>query len=124
MIQALQRNKHLSFTPFIRVFTRRATAFNPRHDHAFERSPGIMDEARKIFHDSMAPKFGDKMNVAALKHLSSSLEEIRAGHPLEIANGWLWFRNMMTIATGIALFGAKNPWIDTEEFPNMMEDVW
>ncbi|KAK0388200.1 hypothetical protein NLU13_4445 [Sarocladium strictum] len=124
IVQSLQKSKNLSFFPFLRLFIKKETAYDPRHEDIMQRDPGVLEEGRKVIQTSMTLKHIRAMNLTALDHLAKELEKITADEPLRIDNMWIWFRNTMTSATCEALFGRDNPTDKTDKYPTIMDDVW
>ena len=71
-------------------------------------------------HHSMLQEHLHKMNAAALRYIAQRLNAVTASGT-EIPNVYMWMRDLMTLATTEALYGAKNP---IRGRPDLIDDLW
>lgn len=72
---------------------------------------GLIPSVLEATHTNMNAAATHKMNTTALEYLSRSFSGIKAGDggALEHANMYLWFRDVITMATSKACFGEDHP---------------
>lgn len=115
----------MSFFPFLRLFIKKETAYDSRHEAIMQQDPGVIEAGRKVIQNSMMnSKHIKVMNLTALNHLAKQLEKIKADEPLVTDNMWIWFRNIMTSATCGALFGEDSPMDRIDKYPTIVDDFW
>lgn len=122
LIGAVQRNKHLSFVPFVMEFGRRELAYDDATDRIVRES-GLMDMFFDAIHEGMSAKNTNRMNASALRFISSELDNVCPGGKGEfiVDNVYLWTRDLMTKATCQALFGSRDPISGNR---SLLDDVW
>jgi hypothetical protein len=123
-VQTLQKSKNLSFFPFLRLFIKKETNYDPRHEEIMQSVPGVVEKGRQVIHNSMTTKNVKTMGLTALNHLAKKLGKITVDEPLTIDSMWIWFRDAMTSATCEAMFGEDNPIDRLDKYPTIMSDLW
>ncbi|KAM0273895.1 hypothetical protein ACHAQH_008157 [Verticillium albo-atrum] len=108
LITAAMRNTDISFDPFLLEFSAGIIGMTTKHIRIMEPEPTM----KSLMHAIHSGLMGDplhRMNVAALENLALTLNGIKPGAALAVADSFLWLRELMTVATLTALFGQKNP---------------
>ncbi|KAL2877214.1 hypothetical protein SGCOL_007610 [Colletotrichum sp. CLE4] len=121
LIQAVYRNRNLSFEPFAVEFAQRELGFNNETLKIIEGG-NLLPEFFEGIHVGMAADNLHRMNATALSYVSDALDDLCNGSEVyETANFWLWMRDLMTMATTEALFGPGNP---LRKDASLMKDTW
>lgn len=120
LIQAVLRNKHMSFVPFAVEFARRELDYTDEHERIVKET-GLMGEFFEAVHAGMSTQNTNRMNVVALKYVAERYDAIGPDDELVIPNLFIWARDLMTMATCEALYGPDNP-MRTQ--PQLLEDIW
>lgn len=118
LVQSAYCNKNLSFTPFAVRGAQKVTGFDDEY-HKVLMDTNVLPEYFKSLYDGTTAQHIHQLNVTSLKHVSRHINSIgRDG--MDIANTYLWLRNLMTVATCEALYGPENP----IRGDKLVEDVW
>jgi cytochrome P450 len=110
LIQAAMRSRNISFDPFSLEFASGALGMTKHHIETFEPE---MDNINHVIHSSLSGDPVYMMNARALKDVARTLNDIKPGAIFLVNDLFAWLRELMSMATMIALFGEKNP-IDRE----------
>lgn len=120
LIQSVYRNKNFSFVPFVIEFARRELNYDDAADKIVRES-GLMGEFFEAVHEGMGVQYTNRMNANALKYVAKRLDSMATEGEITVANLFLWCRDLMTMATCEALYGAENP-MRTQ--PSLSDDIW
>ncbi|KAI6778540.1 25-hydroxycholesterol 7-alpha-hydroxylase-like protein [Emericellopsis cladophorae] len=118
LAQSAYCNKHLSFTPFAVGGAQKVAGFSDEY-HQVLMQTNVLPEYFKSLYDGTTAQHIHQLNVTSLKHVASHFNSI-GGDGMDVANTYLWLRNLMTVATCEGLYGPENP-IRSDE---LVEDVW
>ncbi|KAM0335031.1 hypothetical protein ACHAQA_000065 [Verticillium albo-atrum] len=114
LIQALYRNKNVSFMPFAIEFAKKELDLDDNMMRIVKETDMVAD-VFSTNHPSLSGKPLHRMNRNALEYISDSLDKQIFGNEwLEVPNLYLWLRDLMTLATSMALYG---PMLDMENIP-------
>lgn len=129
LAQAALRNPDMTFDVFALEFAQRV--FGASDDAVArlrgERNDGGVaagDHMRRILHPLKAALAGQhlfRMNVKALNYVAERLNAIDPAGGLEVENLYDWLRQLMTMATAEALYGAQNP---ARKEPGILDAEW
>ncbi|KAK2043622.1 cytochrome P450 [Colletotrichum somersetense] len=121
LVQAVFRNRNLSFEPFAVEFAQRELGFSNAILKTVQESTLVPDFFEGI-HQSMAADNLHRMNANALAYVSDALDDVCKGsEAYEATNLFAWMRDLMTMATAEALYGPHNP---LRKDASLMEDIW
>ncbi|KAK1523889.1 uncharacterized protein CCOS01_08976 [Colletotrichum costaricense] len=121
LIQAVYRNRNLSFEPFAVEFAQRELGFNNETLKIIENGT-LLPEFFEGIHVGMAADNLHRMNASALAYVSDALDDLcRGNEAYEASNFWIWVRDLMTMATTEALYGPGNP---LKKDASLMKDTW
>lgn len=123
LVQVTLRARNASSEPFIREFAEKSFGLSAETTAKnVESLPGAFIDAT---HGSMQPKHVNEMNVIALNYISRTLDGLcRHGDDaftLTVPNLYLWFRDIITLATTRALLGRENPY---EKDTTLIQTAW
>ncbi|KAK2057169.1 hypothetical protein LY76DRAFT_516842 [Colletotrichum caudatum] len=121
LVQAVFRNRNLSFEPFAVEFAQRELGFSNAILKTVQESTLVPDFFEGI-HQSMAADNLHRMNANALAYVSDALDDVCKGsEAYETTSLFAWTRDLMTMATAEALYGPHNP---LRKDASLMEDIW
>lgn len=126
VVQSALRNRVLSFDPFSMTFAKRvlgaksekfaATSYTPKND----KEECYNNDLHKVYHDPLKPGPDlQQTNAAMLLQVSKFMNEI--GPEYEQIELYAWLRYSFTVATSVALFGARNPFPSD---PSLTDALW
>ena len=118
LAQSAYCNKHLSFTPFAIRGAQKVAGFSDEYHQALTET-NVLPEYFRSLYDGTTAQHIHQLNVTSLKHVSKHFNSIGA-NGMEVANTYMWLRNLMTVATCEGLYGPENP-IRSDE---LVEAVW
>lgn len=108
LISAAMRSKDLIFDPFILQFALAVLGASKQHVDTFAK-PGVLEHISQVIHLSLTGDPVFRMNARALNDVAQLLNSIGPGSDFAVPEVFLWLRGLMSRATMVALFGARNP---------------
>jgi hypothetical protein len=126
LVQSAFRSRNLSFVPFMVEFSQRVLGLSDKVMEPFraapnsEKEPPMITEIVQAIHAAMQPKYLHTMNAKALEYVADALHSV-PDNGMDIANLYLWLRELITIATTEALYGSENPW---KKDPALVDALW
>ncbi|OLN81971.1 25-hydroxycholesterol 7-alpha-hydroxylase 3, partial [Colletotrichum chlorophyti] len=123
LIQAVYRNRNLSFEPYAVEFAYKSLGFSKETNKLLqEQGHSLVPEFFEGIQVGMGSKYVHRMNTNALSYVATMLENMSQGsESFQAANFFVWVRDLMTVATTEALYGPGNPF---KNHPNLLEDAW
>jgi hypothetical protein len=126
VVQSALRNRVLSFDPFTVAFAKRAlgersekfaaTCYTPKND----REECYLNDLHKVYHEPLKPGPDlQQTNAAMLLQVSEFMNKI--GPEYKQKDLYAWLQYSFTVATSIALFGARNPFPSD---PSLTDALW
>jgi hypothetical protein len=127
-VQAVFRNKNLSFAPFVVEFVHRMDDLSAPAKQAY--AEGLHTSVIQLFASRMNGTRWKRMAATFIQELARLLRKICESGNVGIVdegaistdNLWLWLRTVLTISTTSSLLGEEhNPWrLD----PSLVESYW
>ncbi|KHN98710.1 Cytochrome P450 [Metarhizium album ARSEF 1941] len=121
LAQSALRQKTLSFEPFLVDFSQTMLGMKEESYEAFREMPELVAEFFDTLHVTVRGEPLRRMNLNALKYISSRLDGAKGEKQMPMPNLYLWLRELMTSATTTALLGRKNPFLHR---PELVDDLW
>ena len=138
LIQQVLRAKTASFEAFEAEFAQKVFNLSNEAFAKIVEDPLVISEFTDAIHRSFQTESLYKMNMCFLGHLAKKMDPISRGVPdidptnlgkeriketgsVEIENFFLWCRDVMTLATTQALYGAQDPFAGRAD---LLDAIW
>ncbi|KAL3600141.1 hypothetical protein FPOAC2_04372 [Fusarium poae] len=108
LIQSALRNNDISFTPFILESSKAMWGLSDNAMASISVEANLKG-GMQLIHSTLGGESLHKLNGNSLSRFMTYLNRVKPREMHEVADTYIWLRDMLTDASATAVFGSKNP---------------